>query len=255
MQPTSYPEANRMISILFSEIQSILGAKLVGLYLEGSLVLGDFDPRTSDIDLLAALAEDLDDREFAALDAMHTTIAKTHPQWDDRIEVCYISVDLLRSIKSRTGQIANISPGEPFHRLEARKEWLMNWYLTRERSKTLFGPPPKTIIEPITRAEFIESVKYHARTWDEWVQGMQNRYAQSYAIFAMCRALYSVRTGDQVSKKQAALWAKEELPEWSAVIQNALDWKEAGKVTEPDDENFPITVQFVQHVRRLILEE
>lgn len=254
MQISLYPDANRMVEELLARIQTILGAKLVGLYLEGSLVLGDFDPRTSDIDLLAALADDLDDREFAALDAMHTAIAKAYPQWDDRIEVCYIAVDLLRTVKSRTGQIANISPGEPFHRLEARKEWLMNWYLTRERSKTLFGPPPKTIIEPITCEEFIASVKDHARAWDEWVLGMQNRYAQSYAIMAMCRALYSVRTGDQVSKKQAALWAKDQLPEWAAVIQNALDWKEAGKVAKDDVENFPTTVQFVLYVRRLILE-
>ncbi len=244
-----------MIDLLLSRIHSILGAKLVGLYLEGSLVLGDFDPHTSDIDLLAALAADLDDREFAALDAMHTTIASENPQWDDRIEVCYIPVDALQHVKSRTGQIANISPGEPFHRLEAKKEWLMNWYLTRERSIPLYGPPPKTIIEPITREEFIGSVKDHARAWDEWVGDMKNRYAQSYAIFAICRALYSVCTGDQVSKKQAALWAKEQLPEWSPVIQNALDWKEAGKDTQPDELNFPATVDFVMHVRSLILSD
>jgi len=242
-----------MIGLLLSRIQSILGPKLAGLYLEGSLVLGDFDPRTSDIDLTAALTGALDDREFSALQTMHAEVARDNPSWDDRIEVCYIPLDLLKSVKSRTGQIANISPGEPFHRLEARKEWLMNWYLIRERSQTLFGPPPKTIIEPITRAEFIESVKDHARAWDEWVQGMKNRYAQSYAILSMCRALYSVRSGDQASKKQAALWAKAQLPEWAAVIQNALDWKEAGKTTEDDEEHFPATVQFVLHVRDLIL--
>ena len=104
----------------------------------------------------------------------------------------------------------------------------MNWYLTREKSKTLFGPSPITLIEPISKEEFIQSVKDNARSWGKWVEGMKNRYAQSYAILSMCRALFSYKKGDQASKKEAAEWAQRELPEWSTLIQNAIDWKEAG---------------------------
>ena len=35
------------------------------------------------------------------------------------------------------------------------------------------------------------------------------------------------RTGERVSKRQAALWAQEELPEWSGLIRSALAWREA----------------------------
>jgi predicted nucleotidyltransferase len=245
----------QLIEILLSEIKSILGEKLAGLYLEGSLVLGDFDPKTSDIDLLAALREEVDDREFEALKRMHAEIVERYPQWDDRIEVCYISLEALKSVKTRQSQIVNISPGEPIHRLETKKEWVMNWYLTREKSKTIFGPSPKTIIEPISKEEFVQSVKVHAQGWDSWVEGMKNRYAQSYAILTLCRALYSYRTGDQVSKKRAGEWAKRQLPEWAGVIQNGLDWKEAGKDTGEDESNYLKTVQFVAYVRNLILEE
>jgi predicted nucleotidyltransferase len=254
MQPTPYPEVNELIESLLFRMKSILGSKLIGLYLGGSLVLGDFDQNTSDIDLLAPISNDIDDSEFEALRKMHDAIASENKDWEDRIEVCYISVDALRSVKSRTSQIVNISPGEPFHRLEAKKEWLMKWYLTREKSKTIFGPSPKTLIEPITKEEFILSVKDHARSWNKWVEGMKNRYAQSYAILSMCRALYSYKKGDQVSKKVAARWAQKELPQWSDLIQLAIDWKEAGKDTPPDEINHPKTVQFVNHVRSLILE-
>jgi predicted nucleotidyltransferase len=254
MQPTPYPEVNELIESLLFRMKSILGSKLIGLYLGGSLVLGDFDQNTSDIDLLAPISNDIDDSEFEALRKMHDAIASENKDWEDRIEVCYISVDALRSVKSRTSQIVKISPGEPFHRLEAKKEWLMKWYLTREKSKTIFGPSPKTLIEPITKEEFILSVKDHARSWNKWVEGMKNRYAQSYAILSMCRALYSYKKGDQVSKKVAARWAQKELPQWSDLIQLAIDWKEAGKDTQPDEINHPKTVQFVNHVRSLILE-
>jgi predicted nucleotidyltransferase len=254
MQPTSYTDVNELIEKLLLKIKSILGSKLIGLYLEGSLVLGDFDPKTSDIDLLAALSKDIDGNEYEALRKMHAAVSSEYREWDDRIEVCYISVDALRSAESRTSQIVNISPGEPFHRTESSKEWLMNWYLTREKSKTLFGPSPITLIAPISKEEFIQSVKDNARSWGKWVEGMKNRYAQSYAILSMCRALFSYKKGDQVSKKEAAEWAQRELPEWSTLIQNAIDWKEAGKDNQDDEINFPKTVQFVNRVRSLILE-
>ncbi|PLS77158.1 MAG: nucleotidyltransferase [Chloroflexi bacterium] len=253
MQLTSYSDVNNVLEIITTRLKATLGDTLVGLYLEGSLVIGDFEPSVSDIDLVAALASDIDDQEFAALQAMHETLVAEHPAWYDRIEVCYISVAALASIKSRTSMIVNISPGEPIHRTEARREWLMNWYLTREKSVTLYGPSPTTIIEPISKAEFVQSVRDHAQGWASWVKDMRNPYAQSYAILTMCRALYAYTNGEQVSKQAAALWAQQQLPEWSDVIQQALVWRKGGKDLGADDAAHPRTVQFVKHVRGLIL--
>ena len=114
-----YADINQLLKLLLSGIQKILGAKLIGLYLYGSLVIGDFDPNISDIDLVAALSFDIDDKEFGTLQKMHDDFANNHKQWDDRIEVCYISVVALHAVRSHTSQIANISPGEPFHRRES----------------------------------------------------------------------------------------------------------------------------------------
>lgn len=218
-------------------------------------MIGDFEPGISDIDLVAALSAPVDDQEFEQLRQMHSDFVAEHPEWYDRIEVCYITTDLLKTVRSRSGMIVNISPGEPIHRTEAKKEWLMNWYLTREKSKTLLGPSPDTLIEPISKEEFIQSVKDHAEAWGEWVQGMRNPYAQSYAIFAICRAFYAVKNGEQVSKKKAALWAQKELPEWSHVIAKALEWRHGGKYNPPDEVTHSETVQFVNYVRGLILEK
>src|SRR5581483_90104 len=133
MQITPYADINALIEILLSSIQRILGAKLVAFYLAGSLIIGDFDPNISDIDLVAALSSQIDDREFDALQEMHSAFAAQYKEWDNRIEVCYISVVALNTVRSRTSQIANISPGEPFHMRESSREWLSDWYLVRER--------------------------------------------------------------------------------------------------------------------------
>ena len=80
------------------------------------------------------------------------------------------------------------------------------------------------------------------------------RKEQSYAILAMCRALYTHKNGEQVSKRQAALWAQAELPEWSELIQNALVWREAWREEEADHAaTYPETVRFVNFARDQIL--
>src|SRR5437899_12936465 len=114
MQATSYPDINSVLDDLLSRIQSILGKKLIGIYLYGSLVSGDFDTESSDIDLLAATSSDIDEEDFDNLQKMHNDFANTHKEWDDRIEVAYLSVAALQTVKSQTSKVAIISPGEPF---------------------------------------------------------------------------------------------------------------------------------------------
>ncbi|KKU23014.1 MAG: hypothetical protein UX35_C0012G0001, partial [Microgenomates group bacterium GW2011_GWA1_46_15] len=43
MNVTPYSDVNRLLNTLLTRMQSILHDKLVGLYLYGSLVTGDFD--------------------------------------------------------------------------------------------------------------------------------------------------------------------------------------------------------------------
>jgi len=249
MHPTSYPDINQLLDNLLSQIHLILNKKLVGLYLYGSLVNGDFDYDISDIDLLAVTSSDIDDTEFDRLQQMHDDIADRNKQWDNRIEVAYLSTAALKTYKSRPSQIAIISPGEPFHIKEAGKDWSINWYVVREKGVTLFGPPPQTIIDPITHEEFIQAVIDQTKDWSEWIDHIQTRPYQAYAILTMCRALYAYMNGEQVSKKQAALWAQKELPDWSSLISNALAWREAYREEEVDHKaTLPDTIKFVRFV-------
>src|SRR5689334_2118954 len=90
MQPTPYSDINELLDMLLSQIQAVLQQKLVGVYLYGSLVWGDFDADISDIDLLVATASDIDAQEFAALQRMHHNFVAMHRRWHDRIEIAYL---------------------------------------------------------------------------------------------------------------------------------------------------------------------
>src|SRR3990167_1036828 len=106
-------EVNNLLNLILTRIKSVLGDKLVGLYLGGSLVLGDFDPEVSDIDLVAALTSEIDDKEFKELENMHAKLVQKYKPWHDRIEVCYVTTAALKKVKASTDNIVNISPGEP----------------------------------------------------------------------------------------------------------------------------------------------
>ena len=244
---TALPEINALLDHLLRDMQAILGPKLVGLYLTGSLVTGDFDPNISDIDLLAAMAADIDDQDAEKLREMHDAFARQYEEWDGRIEVAYLSVTGLQTFRSHSSQLGIISPGEPFHVVEAGSLWLVNWYVVRERGLALFGPPPGAVIAPISRQEYVEAVVTQTRAWSEWIQEHpRRRPVLAYAILTLCRALYTYEHGEQASKIRAAAWAMQELPEWSSLIQRALKWREAWRSDDMDDDAaFHETEQFV----------
>ena len=245
-QLTAYPYVNELLHDLLGQIKAILGDKLVGLYLYGSLVWGDFDEGISDVDLLAVVSDDLAEDEFNALHAMQNEIVAKRPQWTDHIEIAYVSLEALQTFKTQSSQIAVISPGEPFHFKDAGRDWLVNWYPVREKGQTLFGPPPQSIIPPISKDEFIQVVKEHVSAWREWIDQAQHRGFQAYAILTLCRALYTCRHGgDQVSKRQAGLWAVGELPEWSETIQDAISWRVSKEQNVDDKATLPNTRRFV----------
>ena len=93
--PTPWPEVNRTVPRLRAGASEALGDRLVGLYLHGSLALGDFYPPASDIDFHAATAGALDAPTVQRLAAMHAAF-KAEGGWPARLEGVYFPLAALR---------------------------------------------------------------------------------------------------------------------------------------------------------------
>lgn len=246
MELTNDSAINTLLADLLARLKHTLGSRLTGLYLHGSLVTGDFDAHISDIDLLAALENDLTESELERLRQMHADFVRQYPAWDDRIEVAYLSQSALRTFRTQRSRIGIISPGEPLHFVDAGIDWLMNWYMVQEKGVTLFGPPPQSFIDPIRREEFVEAIRQHVLGWNEYVQHGRHRGFQAYTIITMCRGLYTLAHGEQVSKTQAARWAQAHMPEWAALIGKAVAWRQNHAESSLIDEAaLPETKRFV----------
>jgi hypothetical protein len=89
----------------------------------------------------------------------------------------------------------------------------------------LHGPPPASLVPVISHDEYVEAVRRHMLDWPEWMGGLVTRGNQSYAVLSMCRGLRTWRTGEHVSKREAARWACEVFPEHAPLIREAVIWR------------------------------
>jgi hypothetical protein len=72
----------------------------------------------------------------------------------------------------------------------------------------------------------------------------------------VCRALYAVKNGEQVSKRRAAVWVREQFPEYDDLIENAFEWRRRHREKNIDHAaTFPETREFilriVEEIKRL----
>ncbi len=126
MSITSHSEVDALLKALVAGPKSVLGQNLVGLYLYGSLTTGDYDPNVSDVDLLVVIAKDFDNQVFGQLNRSHQALVQAAPQWNERLEIAYVSAEALRNFRSQPHRMAAISPSEPFHFKKAEKGWLID---------------------------------------------------------------------------------------------------------------------------------
>lgn len=221
-------EAAAILDRLARDIRAALGPDLLGLYAYGSWTAGDFDPRRSDLDLLAVLAADPTEGTAATLGALHAAVERDEPAWAGRVDVEYLSVAALAGHRTGPRPMVRLSPGEPLHLTPATDHHLLNWAAARDRGAALYGPPAADLMPPIPAAAVAAVVRAHVAQWPEWVTGMRGPGGQAYAVLTLCRALHVLAGGGQVSKRAAGRWAAARHPEWAELIGWAERWWYAG---------------------------
>lgn len=219
------PTTHAVLRLVVTGIHEAFGERLLGIYAYGSAVIGDFDPGISDLDFTAVLSADAEDEDLDRLEVFHNQIVNQLPEWRDRIEVQYISRDALQTFRERRNRMINISPGEPIHVIDTGIEWLANWYFVVDHGLVLYGLPTSQAFPAISGDEFVSFARDHARDWLARLDALDGSQAQSYAILTNCRALYTHRTGQQVSKRVAANWVATGFPEWADAIDDARMWR------------------------------
>lgn len=248
--PTPYPEVNRFASELLARIQAVLGSRLVGLYLEGSLANGGFDAG-SDIDFVAVTETEVTEDEFLRLQAAHDDLAALDSPYAHELEGSYLSRRAVRRYDPALTVFPNIErgPGERLKIVDYGEAWVTHRWILRERGITLYGPPPAALVDPVSPADLRHSMQSLKGEWLAPLLADSSKIAtqgyQSYIVLTLCRVFYTLDTGAVASKQAAAAWAMEHLdPRWAPLIERAL----AGRISPaqpPAGDDLAATLQMI----------
>lgn len=239
MYPTPDPDLNQLLRVLLQNVQAILGAHFIGMYLEGSLANNAFD-EASDIDFIVVTDEDVTEDLFLELQAMHDRLALLDARWGFEVEGSYVGQQALRNPvpdppaggPPALPRYPNIERGrgERLKMAEHDESWLVHRTILRERGITLAGPPPQTLVDPVTATELRHAMLAVLRRWPAPLLEQPARLGvwgvHSYVVTTLCRMLYTLHHGTVTSKAIASRWAQEMLDsQWQPVIEQAWVWR------------------------------
>lgn len=242
-------------------VRAALGEQCVGVYLHGSLGVGDFDAH-ADLDFLVAVRDELSWTELAALERLHEALHASPSPWARQLDGSYVPLAILRKYDPAHTELPYLDRGSRHliasdHCNQAVVRWMV-----RERGIPLAGPDPRELIDPVSASHLSEQAVNHMRLWTDELEAdpsaMNNRWYQPYAVLSYCRMLYTIERGSVVSKPVAARWALATLgAEWHDLIVRAATTREdpAGRArTSADPADLAETRRFIQAVVRRVTE-
>ena len=219
---TPFAELNDLLTRFVTRVSSILGTKLVGVYLTGSFALGAGDA-ASDCDFIAVSDGGLSRDDERALRLLHEEVLSWPSYWAYNLEGSYAPQTDLKTLLTlgRPWLYVDRGGGEMKWSPHCNTEDV-RWILVN-RPLVLAGSDPRAFVCDVPAAVLqttmrpqIENFLVDLRTWARF----DISWTQRYAIEASSRMLYTLELGEVISKHEALEWAAERLPiEWRDLIE------------------------------------
>nr|BBH87537.1 hypothetical protein KTC_22880 [Thermosporothrix sp. COM3] len=255
--PTPYADVNAVLNELATQLQALLGSHFCGMYLYGSLALGDFDPQQSDIDFLVVTDAELPDELIEELKAFHERFARSGSPWAENIEAAYVPCEALRHTEPTEARYPQVEKEFPFLLAPLEIGWSFQRHTLYTCGVRVAGPEPRELFEPVAPEDLRRAAAAIVNLWlgeihsPEWLDWARSRKNQAFVVLTLCRVLYVLETAQIASKPQAAHWAQAHLGErWSGLIERSL----AGKYAKEDapEEDLQETLALIQYMAEQI---
>ncbi len=253
--PTPYPDLNAVLQVLVGSIRENLGGNFVGVYLQGSFAVGDFDLH-SDVDFIVAIEEELSSNQVDMLQVMHGRIYDLESHWAQHLEGSYFPKEILRTIDRRGKELWYLDNGSrSLVQSDHCNSILVRW-VVRESGIALAGPPAESLVDSIPVEKLRQDILNTIIVWGGEIlaepERYNNRFYQTYIVLNFCRMLHDLVNGFPGSKRAGAEWAKMILdPKWIGLIERTWDGRPNPEVSvrQPaDPEDFAGTLKFVQYI-------
>ncbi|HEY3365668.1 MAG TPA: nucleotidyltransferase domain-containing protein [Symbiobacteriaceae bacterium] len=142
---------------LVSGLLVILGDRLVGVYLGGSLTMGDFCEATSDVDFLVVMDGKLSQEDGLAVTQLHHELRRRFPD-AARLEGDYAPREMLTA-EGTTAPVPGCERGVFVPRVGEILLSADNIYNMREQGIACFGPEPQAVFPVVSGEHVRKSVR------------------------------------------------------------------------------------------------
>jgi Domain of unknown function (DUF4111)/Nucleotidyltransferase domain len=253
LSPTPFADVNAVLDHFLAHIQVLLGSHLQGIYLVGSLALGDFNPHSSDIDFVVVTDTAIGDDYFDALQAVHAQFAASNSLWASKIEAIYVPTLALRHAAPNALRYPQIEKGTSLFKAPLESGWVFQCLTIRDHGVVVVGSDPRTLVDPIHPQALHAAAAEIAGGWIEqaendptWLPWLRQRDAQTFVILTLCRLLYSLATGSVASKPRAAEWIQKKFGDrWARLIERSLAKQhETGSISQSEEDETLAFIQF-----------
>jgi predicted nucleotidyltransferase len=230
MRPTPFAELDEVLADLVARIESILDDSFVGVYVHGSLAVGGFDAH-SDVDFVVVSEDELTQDRVEALQVMHDQIYTLDSEWAKHLEGSYFPMAVLRDPSEAGTELWYLDHGaRSLIRSDHCNTLVVRWTV-REKGAILTGPPPDTLLPPVSdralKSEMVETLMAWGREILCDSARFNNQFYQGFIVLSYCRMLHDIRRGYPGSKHEGAEWAKSALDaSWTDLIDAAWDTRQ-----------------------------
>lgn len=210
-----------------AEYTRILGDKLAGIYVHGSLAFGCYNPAVSDIDFIAAVKSEPTLREKTELVSVLLSLEAYYPE--KGVEMSVVSAEVCRCFihpapyylhYSNTYKDRAESDTEGFCREMhgTDRDLAAHFTVIRHAGYPLCGVPVKEMFGEVPYEAYVDSLMYDIENAEADVAD-----APVYVILNLCRVTAFLECGEVISKKAGGEWGLAHFPECRhGVIESAL---------------------------------
>ena len=216
-----------LINAFVAAAKEIIGEKLTGIYLHGSLAMGCFNPEKSDIDLIIIIEESISDEQKMAF--MERVVALNQQAPTKGLEMSIVLRKYCSPFVYPTPFELHFSPTHLQWFSDAPQDYVENmkgddkdlaahFTIIRKYGITLYGEQIANVFAEVPRQNYIDSI------WEDVREAREEILEQPmYIILNLCRVLAFCRDGLCLSKQEGARWSMEHLSaNYASIISDAL---------------------------------
>lgn len=238
---TGYVDADQVLQWFLAQSQALLGDEFVGMYVYGSLALGDFDVKNSDIDFIVVTRTAPKADMISGISDMHARFGESGSRYVGRVEAAYVERDALQHFPPGDTSYPQVEADRGLFVEPLEMGWIFQCWTLREHGVVLAGPHPRQMIPPLDPNQMRRTAAPIALMWQRdaredpsWLEWLYERPNMSFVVLTLCRLLYTLELASVASKPAAARWAQHTLGDpWSALIAGAVVGKYTPGSIEP----------------------